>query len=188
MGGGGRPSQRYWVQARRSSRPQMMAALATASQNSTTVLRRSMRQCSLPYWLPEALGAFDQPPAAHQDRGRDAPGGNLAHHRALGQDRPAGMVAVAGVQVHHQLGGSGLTTSRASKVAASSPLSRWLAGAGTAASGARSPPRPPSASGPCLYQSTGLGPTVWPPQGTPWPHRGCCLHPTAGYPACRLLS
>jgi hypothetical protein len=40
----------------------MTAALASASQNSTTVLRRSVRQRSLPYWLPEALGAFDQPP------------------------------------------------------------------------------------------------------------------------------
>ena len=31
-----------------------MAALASASQNSTTLLRRSVHQRSLPYWLPQA--------------------------------------------------------------------------------------------------------------------------------------
>jgi hypothetical protein len=31
-----------------------MAALANASQNSTTSRRRSVHQRSLPYWLPQA--------------------------------------------------------------------------------------------------------------------------------------
>ena len=55
MGGGedGRPSDSV-VQARRSSRPQTMTALANASQNATTSRRRSVHQRSLPYWLPQA--------------------------------------------------------------------------------------------------------------------------------------
>jgi hypothetical protein len=32
----------------------MMAALASASQNATTIRRRSVHQRSLPYWLPQA--------------------------------------------------------------------------------------------------------------------------------------
>jgi hypothetical protein len=50
----GRLSQRYWVQARRTSRPQTMAALTSASQNATTSRRRSVHQRSLPYWLAQA--------------------------------------------------------------------------------------------------------------------------------------
>src|SRR5215207_4734883 len=51
------------------------------------------------------VSALDHPAAARLDRSWDPAGGDLAHHAALGQDLPAGLVVVAGVQVHDWLGG-----------------------------------------------------------------------------------
>jgi hypothetical protein len=51
------------------------------------------------------MGALDHPPAARLDRCWDAPGGDLAHHPAFGQDLPTRLVVVAGIKVHHRLGG-----------------------------------------------------------------------------------
>jgi hypothetical protein len=59
-----------WVQARRSSRPQTMMALANASQNSTTVLPRSVHPRSLPYRFAQAWVRSITPPATGLDRCR----------------------------------------------------------------------------------------------------------------------
>jgi len=53
----------------------------------------------------------------------------------------------------------------ASKVAASNPSSRWLAGAGTTANGIPVASVASERLRPCLRRSTGLGPATWPPQG-----------------------
>jgi hypothetical protein len=60
----------------------------------------------------------------------------------------------------------------ASRVAANSPSSRWLAGVGTAASGMPSASTATERLRPCLRRSTGLGPAVWPPQGALVVQRG----------------
>jgi hypothetical protein len=75
----------------------MMAALANASQNATTSLRRSVHQRSLPYWLPQGMGPLDHPAATHLDRGWHPAGGDLAHHLALGPDLAARLIVIAGV-------------------------------------------------------------------------------------------
>jgi hypothetical protein len=51
------------------------------------------------------MGALDHPAAADLDRCWDAPGGDLADHAALDQDLPTRLVVVAGIKVHHRLGG-----------------------------------------------------------------------------------
>jgi hypothetical protein len=79
-------------------------ALASASQNSTTSRRRSVHQRSLPYWLPQALGALDHSPAARLDRGWQPAGGDLADHALCEQDLPTRLVVIAGVQRHDWLG------------------------------------------------------------------------------------
>jgi hypothetical protein len=48
------------------------------------------------------MGAFDYPPATSLDRGRHPTGSDLAGHPAVGQDLPAELPVVAGVQVHHR--------------------------------------------------------------------------------------
>ena len=78
---------------------------------------------------------------------------------ALAVDAPADTAAHLAGQVLIS------TAPMVSRVAASNPSSRQLAGAGTAASG-----RPPASTAterfsPCLRRSTGLVPAVWPPQG-----------------------
>jgi hypothetical protein len=75
------------------------------------------------------------------------------------------LIVVAGVQAHHRPGGQRADHRDGAKVAASNPASRWLAGAGSAASG-----MPPASTAterfnPCLRRSTELGPATWPPQG-----------------------
>src|SRR5215204_7004212 len=45
------------------------------------------------------MGPLDHPPAARLDRCRDAPGGDLAGHPALGQDLPTRLIVITGVQV-----------------------------------------------------------------------------------------
>jgi hypothetical protein len=47
------------------------------------------------------MGALDHPPATRLDRCWDAPRGDLARHAAFGQDLPARLVVIAGVQMHH---------------------------------------------------------------------------------------
>ena len=111
------------------------------------------------------MGALDHPPAANLDRCRDAPCGDLTDHPPLGQDLPAGLIVIAGVQVDRRPLGQHPNHADGVQVAASSPSSRRLAGAGTAPSG-----MPPASVRierfrPCLRRSTGLGPAVWPPQG-----------------------
>src|SRR5215217_5947989 len=51
------------------------------------------------------VGALDHPPAARLDRRWHPAGGDLADHAARGQDLPARLVVIAGVQVHDWLGG-----------------------------------------------------------------------------------
>jgi hypothetical protein len=46
------------------------------------------------------MSALDHPPAAHLDRRRHPTSGDLAHHAPSGQDLPARLVVIAGVQVH----------------------------------------------------------------------------------------
>jgi hypothetical protein len=43
------------------------------------------------------MGPLDHPPAAGLDRRRDPANGDLAGHSAFGQDLPAGLVVVAGI-------------------------------------------------------------------------------------------
>jgi hypothetical protein len=50
------------------------------------------------------MAALDHPAAASLDRQWDSTGSNLADHPALGQDLPAGLAVVAGIQVHARLG------------------------------------------------------------------------------------
>jgi hypothetical protein len=67
-----------------------MAALASASQNSTTSGWRSVHQRSLPYWLPQAwVRSITHRRPAWTGAGMPRCG-DLAHHPALGQDLPAG--------------------------------------------------------------------------------------------------
>jgi hypothetical protein len=75
----------------------MMRALVSVSQNATTLLRRSVHQRSLPYWLPPGVGALDHPPVAGLDRRRHPASGDLADHSAFGQDLPTRLVVIAGV-------------------------------------------------------------------------------------------
>jgi AAA ATPase domain len=58
------------------------------------------------------------------------------------------------------LGGRGPTAPMASRVAASRPSSRWLAGAASAASGMPAASVATERLRPCLRRSTGLGPAV----------------------------
>jgi hypothetical protein len=51
------------------------------------------------------MGPLDHPATASLDRRWQPAGGDLAHHPALGQDLPAWLVVVAGVQVHQGSGG-----------------------------------------------------------------------------------
>jgi hypothetical protein len=51
------------------------------------------------------MGALDHPPATDLDRRWQPTSGDLTDHPPLGQDLPARLVVVAGVQVHHRLGG-----------------------------------------------------------------------------------
>ena len=81
------------------------------------------------------MGALDHPPAAELDRGWQPAGSDLGDHLPFGQDLPAGLVVIAGIQVHHWPLGQHPTTPMVSRVAASSPSSRRLAGADTAPSG-----------------------------------------------------
>ena len=147
-----------------------MTALTSASQNSTTSRRRSVHQRSLPSWLPHAwvrsTGQRRWPGPVRAARGEQSHG-----HAARGQHLPAGLVVVAGAQVHHGSAGSlpiaVLAPARVSRVAPSSPSSRRLAAAGTAPSG-----MPPAAVTverlrPYLRRSTGPAPATCPPQ-VPW--------------------
>ena len=161
----GRPCQRYWVQARRTSRPQMMAALTNASQNSTTSRRRSVHQRSLPYWLPQAWCARSptgDPPGS-------VPGSPEWRSRPPSRVRP-GPAGTAGRRSRHP---SAPPAARA----AARPR-RWRPGSRPRAhrrAGWPGPPRWPAARppasaaterfSPCLRRSTGLGPATWPPQG-----------------------
>jgi hypothetical protein len=94
----GRPSQRQWVQARRIRRPRVMTARASASQNSTTSQQRSVQQQSLPYWLAR-VSALDHPTAPAWT-GAGSPRVAIWPAMPVRQHRPAGLVVVAGVQVH----------------------------------------------------------------------------------------
>jgi hypothetical protein len=49
------------------------------------------------------MGAFDRPAAPGLDRGWLAAGGDLAGERTVGQNLAAGLVVVAGVQLHHRM-------------------------------------------------------------------------------------
>jgi hypothetical protein len=148
-------------------RPQTMAALANASQNATTSRRRSVPQRSLPHWLPQAWCA--RPPS-----------GDLAGHGSSGQHLPARLVVGTGVQVDHRPLRQGPTTAMASRVAASSPSSRWLVRAGTAASGMPSASTVTERLRPCLRRSIGLGLATWPPPGPWWCSRPPPSGPGAG--------
>src|SRR5215213_7025651 len=91
--------------------------------------------------VPPGMGALDDPAVAGLDRGWQPAGGDLADHAALGQPLATRLVVVAGVQVHTGWAGSGPTTFRASRVAASSHRrAGWPGPAGWPA-GCR-PPRP----------------------------------------------
>jgi hypothetical protein len=97
-------------------------------------------------------------------------GGDLTNHPALGQDLPAGLPAVAGVQVHGERSRQrtncrGGDARRGVKVAASSPSSRRWAGAGRLARGMPPAWTATERFSPCLRRSTGLGPATRPPQG-----------------------
>jgi hypothetical protein len=81
------------------------------------------------------MGALDHPPATRLDRRRDPASGARTDHPALGQHLPTRLVVVAGIQVHHWPAGQPADPNDRVQVVASSPSSRWLAGAGTAASG-----------------------------------------------------
>jgi hypothetical protein len=90
-------------------------------------------------------------------------GGDLTDHPRSSQDLATWLITVAGVQVHDRRVGSAPTIPMVSRVAASSPSPRWLAGAGSTASGT-----PPASTAierfrPCLRRSTGLGPAVCQP-------------------------
>jgi hypothetical protein len=141
-----------------------MAALASASQNSTTSRRRSVHQRSLPSWLAQGVGLFDHPPAARLDRSRHPRLAIWPHHAPLGQNLPAGLVVVAGVQVHDRLGGQrpdrtdGVQGRREQAIVA-------VVDRGSAASGMPANSTAIERFSPCLRRSTGLGPATWPPQG-----------------------
>jgi hypothetical protein len=49
------------------------------------------------------MGALDRPPSASLDRCWQPTGGDLADHAAVGQQLPAGLVVIAGVQVNREL-------------------------------------------------------------------------------------
>ena len=143
----------------------MMAALANASQNSTTSRRRSVHQRSLPYWLPRGVGALDHPAATRLDRGWQPTGGDRTDHAPFGQDLAAGLIVVAGVQVHDGLGGQRPDHLQGVQGGRQQPV---------ACAGWPGPAPPPAgcrpldgdrAFQPLLRRSTGLGPAVWPPQG-----------------------
>jgi hypothetical protein len=51
------------------------------------------------------VGALDHPAAANLDRRWHSTGGDLTNHPTLGQNPPARLPVIAGVQVHHWLGG-----------------------------------------------------------------------------------
>ena len=93
--------------------------------------------------------------------------GDLTPQPAVGQLLPAGLVVVAGVQVHRgrigQQPPAGPCTAvrvaaAVSRVTGSRPSSRRLAGAGTAASGMPAGSQTTERLRPCLRRSTRLGP------------------------------
>jgi hypothetical protein len=99
------------------------------------------------------------------DRCRDAPPSDLADHAALGQDLPAGLVVVAGVQVHHRPGRQGPDHADGVEGGRQQPVVAAVGRGGHRPSG-----MPPASVTierlrPCLRRSVGLGPAVWPPQG-----------------------
>jgi hypothetical protein len=75
-----------------------MSAKASRNQNSTTTRRRSVHQRSLPYWLPQAWVRS----TTHRRPAWIGAGSPqvLADHAAVGQHLSAGLVVIAGVQVH----------------------------------------------------------------------------------------
>src|SRR5512132_1959655 len=117
------------------------------------------------------MSALHRPAAAGLDRCGPPAGSNLTGHAACGQHLPTGLVVVAGVQVHHGLGGQPpiavLAPARVSRVAPSSPSSRRLAAAETAPSGM--PPASVTVERfrPYLRRSTGRAPATCRPQ-VPW--------------------
>jgi hypothetical protein len=117
-------------------------------------------------------GPLDHPAAARLNRRWRPTRGDLTPQPAVGQRLPAGLVVVAGVQVHRgrigQQPPAGPCTAvrvaaAVSRVAASKPSWRRLAGAGTAASGMPAASQATERLRPCLRRSTGLGPATWPP-------------------------
>ena len=82
-----------------------MAALAMASQNSTTTRAAFGAPAQLAALVAPGVGALDRPAAAGLDRRGLAPPGDLASHAARGKHLPAGLEVVASVQVHHRPGG-----------------------------------------------------------------------------------
>jgi hypothetical protein len=119
-------------------------------------------------------GPLDHPAAARLNRRWRPTRGDLTPQPAVGQRLPAGLVVVAGVQVHRgrigQQPPAGPCTAvrvaaAVSRVAASKPSWRRLAGAGTAASGMPAASQATERLRPCLRRSTGLGPATWPPPG-----------------------
>jgi hypothetical protein len=105
-------------------RPKTMTALGSRQPDSTT-RRRSVDQRS--------FAVLVAPGCARSSTG-GRPGSVLAPHGqrrpALGQDLPAGLPVVAGIQVTNGWASSKPTTPLASRVAASSPSLRWVSWGG----------------------------------------------------------
>jgi hypothetical protein len=133
------------TQARRMSRPRTMAAPAPELHDPAGGARCTSAACRTGYPRRGCAGSptGDRPGSELVPRG-----GHLADHAPGGQRLPAGRPVVAGLQVHHWPLGQRDGRRGGVQVAASSPSSRWLAGAGSAARGCHPPPRRSSASAP----------------------------------------
>src|SRR5512132_1851466 len=110
-------SRRSWAAAARAAVPAVVGPGA-ADQSATDDGGIGQRQPELdngstPLGAPAQLavlvapgvGALDDPAVAGLDRGWQPAGGDLADHAPLGQNLATRLVVVAGVQVHHGLGG-----------------------------------------------------------------------------------